>query len=403
MWVDTTPSPDAEPTSAPDNVPDDAYGPLTQPLTESQSTSQPASQSTSQSTPQPSTATNATRKTQPITLPESAQAIKLVFRGTAREYFPIWIVNLFLSLATLGIYSAWAKVRKKRYFYSHTTLDGTPFQYLAQPLPILKGRLIAVTFFAIYWTTANFFLANLPWVLLVMAIIAPWVVVRSAVFNARYSAYRNLTFDFDGGYWGALKVIYGWALLTILTLGIAFSWWQQRVKRFMVRHFSFGGQAGEFDATGGQYLVTYIMAGLIMLGAGIVIAAVGFAAAAIKPRYVPMAILPVIYVAYLLSFALIRARLGNLVWNHTRLGPLGFRSTLDVRKLAWIYFTNALGLVASVGLLTPWAVIRTLKYRADNMEVLLHGDLSQFVGGARTAVAATGAEMGEIFDVDLSL
>ena len=35
------------------------------------------------------------------------------FTGKASEYFGIWIVNLFLSLITLGIYSAWAKVLLK--------------------------------------------------------------------------------------------------------------------------------------------------------------------------------------------------------------------------------------------------------------------------------------------------
>ncbi len=56
-------------------------------------------------------------------------------------------MNLCLTLLTLGAYSAWAKVRKKHYFYAHTTLDSTPFQYLGQPLPILKGRIIAAVLF----------------------------------------------------------------------------------------------------------------------------------------------------------------------------------------------------------------------------------------------------------------
>ena len=38
------------------------------------------------------------------------------FTGTAREYFGIWIVNILLTIVTLGIYSAWAKVRRMRYF-----------------------------------------------------------------------------------------------------------------------------------------------------------------------------------------------------------------------------------------------------------------------------------------------
>src|SRR5579862_5722202 len=40
------------------------------------------------------------------------------FNAKPDEYFRIWIVNLALTLATLGVYSAWAKVRKLRYFYS---------------------------------------------------------------------------------------------------------------------------------------------------------------------------------------------------------------------------------------------------------------------------------------------
>src|SRR5512146_3042572 len=65
------------------------------------------------------------------------------FRGDEREYFRIWIVNLALTILTLGIWSAWAKVRTERYFYANTRVAGTPFEYLARPLPILKGRIIA--------------------------------------------------------------------------------------------------------------------------------------------------------------------------------------------------------------------------------------------------------------------
>ena len=69
------------------------------------------------------------------------------FTGTAAEYFKIWIVNIVLSIATLGIYSAWAKVRKERYFYGNTWVNGSSFQYTADPIKILKGRIIAFVFF----------------------------------------------------------------------------------------------------------------------------------------------------------------------------------------------------------------------------------------------------------------
>ena len=44
------------------------------------------------------------------------------FGGNGAEYFRIWIVNVALTLATLGIYSAWAKVRREQYFHRHTSL-----------------------------------------------------------------------------------------------------------------------------------------------------------------------------------------------------------------------------------------------------------------------------------------
>src|SRR5512132_4595905 len=77
-------------------------------------------------------------------------AVPLQFTGQAGEYFKIWIVNLCLSVVTLGIYSAWAKVRRKRYFYGSTLLQGSSFEYLGNPVAILKGRLIVLAAFTAY-------------------------------------------------------------------------------------------------------------------------------------------------------------------------------------------------------------------------------------------------------------
>jgi uncharacterized membrane protein YjgN (DUF898 family) len=71
----------------------------------------------------------------------------IIFEGKVSEYFGIWIVNLSLTLLTLGIYSAWAKVRRKKYFYNNTLIDNVGFDYHAKPTAILKGRIIAVLFF----------------------------------------------------------------------------------------------------------------------------------------------------------------------------------------------------------------------------------------------------------------
>ena len=63
---------------------------------------------------------------------------RFAFSGRTADYFRIWAVSLCLSLLTLGIYSAWGKVRKRRYLFAHTRLEGSGFEYRAAPVAILK-------------------------------------------------------------------------------------------------------------------------------------------------------------------------------------------------------------------------------------------------------------------------
>ena len=53
---------------------------------------------------------------------------QIQFTGKAGEYFAIWIVNVALTILTLGIYSAWAKVRTNQYFYGNTFLADSAFR-----------------------------------------------------------------------------------------------------------------------------------------------------------------------------------------------------------------------------------------------------------------------------------
>src|SRR5207249_9838516 len=88
--------------------------------------------------------------------PADPELLRFTFTGHAGEYFRIWIVSLCLSIATLGVYSAWGKVRKKRYLYAHTKLDGSSFDYRASPLAILRGRILALLLFGGFALSAHF-------------------------------------------------------------------------------------------------------------------------------------------------------------------------------------------------------------------------------------------------------
>src|SRR5438309_3489747 len=81
---------------------------------------------------------------------------QFAFRGTGSEYFGIWIVNLLLTIITLGIYGAWAKVRTWRYFYANTFIGEHALDYHASPIRILIGRLIAVGVLVAYAVSVSF-------------------------------------------------------------------------------------------------------------------------------------------------------------------------------------------------------------------------------------------------------
>src|SRR5207244_849139 len=50
----------------------------------------------------------------------SMTTARLLFTGRGSEYFRIWVVNVLLTVITAGIYSAWTKVRKAKYFAQNT-------------------------------------------------------------------------------------------------------------------------------------------------------------------------------------------------------------------------------------------------------------------------------------------
>jgi hypothetical protein len=150
------------------------------------------------------------------------------FRATGSEYFRIWIVNLLLTIVTLGIYSAWAKVRRLRYFYGSTLLDGHSFEYHATPLAILKGRLLVFAAYVVFLVVTQMYPLSALLFLVFFIFAVPWIIMRARLFQMRMTSYRNLRFNFHGTYGGAMSAFVGWYFIVILTIGIVFPMWVRR-------------------------------------------------------------------------------------------------------------------------------------------------------------------------------
>lgn len=335
----------------------------------------------------------------------------VVFTGKAGEYFGIWIVNLMLSIVTLGIYSAWAKVRRKKYFYHNTHIAGVGFDYHATPISILKGRLIAFALFVVYMLSGHVSPLIPPALALIFMLCLPWIVVRAMTFNARNTSHRGLRFNFTGSVKSAVRVFVGLPLLVAFTLGLIIPYIAHQRNQYLLSNHRFGISNFEFHASVKTFYKIYLLALLILLSIGAVL---GLAVAVSMGGHFDEAAFkraaPVLGIAFVVVYVLIllipsafvQARVGNAIWNTTQLDHLHFHSDMRARDLIALYVSNLLVIVLTFGLMTPWAHIRMARYRANHLAVLGEADFERFVGDKKAEAQATGEEIADMFDVDLA-
>ncbi len=351
--------------------------------------------------------------------PDGAPTIHGVeFRGRGAEYFRIWIVNVALSIVTLGIYSAWAKVRTQRYFYGNTYLDGQSFEYHASAWRILIGRAIALTLFLGYSLSVVFvpILAGL-W-LLVLAAALPWFANSSIRFNARNTSWRNVRFNFSASYFEAFIAYVVWSAAAIaLFFLIPFT---RRVHDyFYINHHSFGGRAFQTKFSAGRiyaiYLIGFIVIVALLLcvigaSAGLVVLAtrahnyLGKFNIPIGPENFSL----IVFVLFGLGAAFVTTFVTTLVTNlsisNTVLeGGFKLSSRASGLRVAWIVVTNAILIVATLGLFYPFGRVRLARYRMQKYALTAQGDLDGFTAEALQAQNAIGEEIAGFFDFGFGL
>lgn len=344
-------------------------------------------------------------------------AATVEFTGNAGEYFKIWIVNIALTVITLGIYSPWAKIRKLRYFYGNTSIEDGHFDYHAKPMAILIGRIIAVSILFAYYLLSQFLpLAGLVLIAIIVLLI-PVLVVRAHVFQMRNTSYHGLRFNFQRNYKDSFIVIYGGALITVFSLGLAAPSAIYMRNKFAANNSGFGQTS--FDFGGGQgafYGIFWRSVGLAMLGGlGIVLAVSALGAtlsglfgdtpgnATVAAQAIAILTMVPLLAFYVAIGIYVQTRQRNYVWNSTTLGGNNFESTLSVRSMVFIILSNMAAIVLSLGLMIPWAQIRLARYRADHLTVHLADDWRDYVAAKGADGSALGEEIGEAFDIDVDI
>lgn len=369
-----------------------------------------------------------TSPTLPSTPPDEPYQYNFYFYGTGSEYFRIWIVNLLLTIITLGIYSPWAKVRRLRYFYGNTELNDESFDFTANPKRILIGRLIAIGVYLIISVLGEFspVIAAVGG-LLIMALF-PWLVRSTLRFRARNSQYKNVRFAFVGSLLAAYVlfglVIFANLLITgagyvavnaqmvgtgvgIFLIGFAllapFAW--RLFKSYQFDNTQFGEMAFAWHAS----MLDVYKAVLIPIGIAILISIVGVVMAGlggvIGSDFGVVVVLAVIgmYLMMLLIVPFTQACLHKVVWGNLTIGKSEFvLNEFSIFRFAFIQFTNFLLIGLTLGLFTPWAAVRLHRYKTETLSLVSYENFDEIITPQMVEESALGEEIADVFDIDVS-
>ncbi|UYZ68657.1 DUF898 domain-containing protein [Moraxella bovis] len=366
----------------------------------------------------------------PPALPDEPYQYDFYFYGTGTEYFKIWIVNLLLTIITLGIYSPWAKVRRLRYFYGNTELNDEPFDFTANPKRILLGRLIALGVYVVISVLGQFSpMVAAAGGLLLMALF-PWLVRSTLRFQARNSQYKNVRFAFVGSLLAAYVlfglVIFANLLITgavylsinfdvadvigmmIIMIGFAllapFAW--RLFKSYQFDNTQFGEMAFEWHASMlDVYKAVLIPIGIAILASIGGVVMIGLGAVIGSDFGVGVAVLALIgmYLMMLLIVPLTQACLHKVVWGNLTIGESEFvLNEFSIFRFAFIQFTNFLLIGLTLGLFTPWAAVRLHRYKTETLSLVSYENFDEIITPQMVEESALGEEIADVFDIDVS-
>ena len=121
----------------------------------------------------------------------------LEFTGSGGEYFRVWIVNVLLSIVTLGFYTPWARRRTAQYFYSHTLVTDSPLEFTAPQGKMVKGFVLLVLITLAYNIAANTGQDTaVALFLLAGAVLAPFIWASAMRFRLSATRWRGLRLQF---------------------------------------------------------------------------------------------------------------------------------------------------------------------------------------------------------------
>ncbi|MGR4050494.1 YjgN family protein [Kosakonia cowanii] len=360
----------------------------------------------------------------------AAPARHFRFQGSGKGYFVVWLVNILLTLITLGIYLPWALIRARRYFYENTDLEGARFSYHATGRSIFVGWLCLLALYVIF--LINIVHQNTLLQLCMMGLFIlffPWLITQGLRYQMLMTEINGVRFNFYASPLRAWWVMMGCPLLIIIATVVIFSlftssavsagsyaatftliaigslvlllgiavmqgvfaaqWFGMMVNNLQYGKLKF---SGNFSM---KKCITIVVLSMLLFIPFIALVMVMIVPSMITmmqaaymvqgdPEQMAMMMGPLygkIILSYLIyifgavvcfTFAFVKLR--AYLYSQLALeGEIRFSSTVTVGRMLWLSISNMAVCLVTLFLAWPWAKVRMTRYLLENTHV--HGNL----------------------------
>jgi uncharacterized membrane protein YjgN (DUF898 family) len=346
------------------------------------------------------------------------------FTGTWRDYLPIALSNLTLTVVTLGIYRFWAKARERRYLWSHTRFIDDRLEWTGTGRELFFGFLIVMVVFSVPLLALNFLLtamiarnqqaaAGALFILLYMFLL----------YLAGFARYRALGYRLSRTYWHGIRggaedpgFRYGLSALWkpvvgFLAMGFMIPWsmcslWNERWRAMSFGPNRFNSDA-EFSPLMWRWALVLFSPIIIMIVVGIIAVAVivsmGVAGSLERfenPNAATMATIVVLIVGFIIGIYALIGILGvgyyaaffRLCVGHLRLGGLAFEFTARSKHWLLLFLGDVALVVGTLGIGISFLGYRHWSFFIRHMGATGEVDLTQL-----TQSTARGSREAEGF------
>ena len=297
---------------------------------------------------------------------ETEQPVPVVFTGTRAELGGLLLRGYALLLPTIGLYRFWLTTWKRRFYWSHTAIDGDSLEYTGNAVQLLMGFLMALAifvplyglFFYLSTQSTDAILAGYGGAAVMLWFLVGYAIYRARDFRLSRTLWRGIRFDQTGNAWAYALRRFGWTLLMGVTVGLVYPFMAVSLWRYRYIHSWYGDRqfsfTGNWKSLAAPYYVTWVLS-VIIGGVTLVVASsvgglsaegqvteIGYVVAACGA--LPIGLLVLFY----------QSREWTRMWSAVRLGQAALSIKIRFRDLVGQYalFALALGgayLVLAIG------------------------------------------------------